>query len=76
MQVNGKHISWTHLKSLYDAKLSLPERSEGLYLMRKLSKEHINLTSYSMMRVDLAAEVSENIIMVFKMPQNICVLYH
>lgn len=58
MQINGKHITWEHLRSLYRAKMSLSERSEGLYLLKKLSKEHLDLTSYSRMRVDLAAEVS------------------
>lgn len=43
---------------LYDAKKSLLRRSEGLYILKKLSKEHLNLTSFSRMRVDLAAEVS------------------
>ncbi len=58
MQINGKHISWTHLKLLYDAKMSLAERSQGLYLLKKLSKDHVHLTSYSRMRVSLAAEVN------------------
>ena len=47
--------------SLYDAKISLAEKSQGLYLLKKLSKEHIHLTSYSRMRVDLAAEVCSNL---------------
>ena len=53
MQIRGKNISWQHLRTLYQAK-----RSNGLYLLKKLSKEHIDLSSYSRMRVDLAAEVS------------------
>ena len=32
-------------------------RSEGLFLLKKLSKEHLHLTSYSRMRVNLAVEV-------------------
>ena len=33
-------------------------RSSGLYLISKLKFEHINLTPFSRMRVDLAAQVS------------------
>ena len=33
-------------------------RSEGLALVKKLKYEHIHLSSYSKMRVDLAAQVS------------------
>ena len=58
MQIRGKNISWQHLCTLYQAKVSMMQRSNGLYLLKKLSKEHIDLTSYSRMRVDLAAEVS------------------
>lgn len=53
MQIRGKHISWQHLRTLYQAKISMAQRSNGLYLLKKLSKEHIDLTSYSRMRVDL-----------------------
>lgn len=42
---------------MYDAKVSLSSRSEGLFLLKKLSKEHLDLTSYSRMRVNLAVEV-------------------
>ena len=59
MQINGKDISWQHLRTLYDAKMSLVERSEGLFLLKKLSKEHLDLTSFSRMRVNLAAEVRD-----------------
>lgn len=38
--------------------VSMAQRSNGLYLFKKLSNAHIDLTSYSRMRVDLAAEVS------------------
>ena len=39
----------------------MSSRSEGLFLLKKLSKEHFDLTSYSRMRVDLAVEVGHNI---------------
>ena len=56
--MRGKNISWRHLQQLYDAKLAMSSRSSGLYLIQKLKQEHVNLTSFSRMRVDLAAEVS------------------
>lgn len=48
---------WHHLRSLLDSKIDLSARSDGLYLLKKLSKEHLDLTSFSRMRVDLAVEV-------------------
>ncbi len=48
---------WQQLWKLYNSKVSLSGRSEGLFLLKKLSKEHLDLTSYSRMRVDLAVEV-------------------
>ena len=41
------------MRELYEMTL----RSEGLTSLPKLKFEHVNLTSYSRMRVDLAAEV-------------------
>ena len=58
LQVNGKTISWRHLEELYQAKVALSNRSGGLYLLQKLKLEHIQLSSFSRMRVDLAAQVS------------------
>ena len=57
-QINGKRILWKHLRDLYEAKCAVAKRSQGLFLLKKLSREHLELTSYSRMRVDLAAEVS------------------
>jgi hypothetical protein len=56
-QNNGKDISWKHLKTLYEAKMSMAANSKGLYLFKKLTLEHVKLTSYSRMRVNLAAQV-------------------
>ena len=53
MQIRGKNISWQHLCTLYQAKVSMMQRSNGLY-----SRNCPRSTSYSRMRVDLAAEVS------------------
>ena len=36
----------------------MAERSQGLFILKKIEKEHVDLTSYSKMRVNLAAEVS------------------
>ena len=52
-QCKGKEIAWSHLISLYER-----NRSEaGLSLIPKLKFEHIYLTTFSKMRVDLAAQV-------------------
>jgi hypothetical protein len=51
-------ISWNHLKDLYLADNDISTAAPGLRLVPKLKYEHINLTSFSKMRVDLAAEVN------------------
>ena len=55
IQCNGKDISWSHLVRLYHNNRSAD--APGLALITKLKYEHIWLTSYSKMRVDLAAQV-------------------
>ena len=46
------------LSSIILIKGSMSERSGGLHLLTKLSYvEHVNLTSWSRMRVDLATQV-------------------
>ena len=53
-QCDGKEISWRHLEDLYRR-----NRGEtGLVLVLKLNYEHVRLTSFSKMRVDLATQVS------------------
>ena len=52
-QRNGKYILCTHLHRAYEASRS----ATGLYTT-KLKTDHLKLTSYSKMRVDLAAQVS------------------
>ena len=61
MQNNGQYISWQHLVDLYhkhrgDGTTPRP----GLSILHKIKMEHIQLTSYSKMRVDLAAQVKQN----------------
>ena len=50
----GKEISWQHLMILYEQDHG---RGSGLALVPKLKYEHVHLTSFSKMRVDLAAQV-------------------
>ena len=45
-------LFWSHIARLYYEDLE-----SGLKLVNKLISDHINLTSYSVMRVNLAAQV-------------------
>lgn len=56
-QVNGQSIKWSHVQELYDKKFTTSVASSGLSLLPKLKREHVHLTSFSRMRVDLAAQV-------------------
>lgn len=58
LQRNGQFIEWKHLQQLYEKLMRMAAQSKGLSLVPKLKEEHISLTSYSWMRVDLAAQVS------------------
>lgn len=58
MQKNGQFILWKHIRHLYEKMNGMAVQSKGLSLVPKLKMEHINLTSYSRMRVDLAAQVN------------------
>ena len=58
-QCNGKEIKWEHLAALYKRDSGAVKEAPGLSLVPKLKWEHIHLTSFSKMRVDLAAQVSE-----------------
>ena len=58
IQCNGKEISWSYLVNLYWRNRS--QETSGLALLPKLKYEHIELSSYSKMRVDLAAQVNEH----------------
>ena len=49
---NGKELLWTHISSAF-----YQDQENGLHLMPRLSVEHIELNSYSVMRVGLAAQV-------------------
>ncbi len=56
-QCKGKDILWSQLKLLYMKNRS--QETPGLALIPKLKYEHVELSSFSKMRVDLAAQVSE-----------------
>ena len=51
------HIQWSHLMNLYQQSRS-NKTTPGLTIIPKLKYEHVYLTSFSKMRVDLAAQVS------------------
>ncbi|PFX17055.1 Transposable element P transposase [Stylophora pistillata] len=49
---NGQHLLWQHITEIFYQDLD-----NGLKLLPRLSYEHVNLTPYSAMRVNLAAQV-------------------
>lgn len=53
-QNNGRDIAWRHVVNLYYRDQG---KASGLAMVQKLKFEHIHLTSFSKMRVDLAAQV-------------------
>ena len=57
IQSNGKPICWQHLEDLYLRDRGAERQSPGLCMVPKLKYEHLHLTSFSKMRVDLAAQV-------------------
>jgi hypothetical protein len=59
LQCNGMDISWSHLCELYTMDNDSNREAPGLRVIPKLKYEHIHLTSFSKMRVDLAAQVSQ-----------------
>lgn len=50
---NKGNISWKLVEDLYYNDVEM----NGLYLNKKLSYEHVQLTSFSKMKVNLAAQV-------------------
>ena len=49
---NGNYILWQHISQLF-----YQDIDSGLKLLPRLTYDHIHLTSYSVMRVNLAAQV-------------------
>ena len=58
IQCNGRYISWSHLTRLYNRDTAV---GEGIRMVPKLKFEHISLTSFSKMRVDLVAQVRNHL---------------
>ena len=56
-QINGQFISWQHIVDLYHKHKGNRSLTSGLSILTKIKWEHVHLTSYSKMRVDLAAQV-------------------
>jgi hypothetical protein len=52
---NGQDMLWSHIAALYYADLE-----QDLHQLPKLTIDHINLTSFSKMKVNLAAQVLSN----------------
>ena len=55
--MNGKKIEWKQLWDIFEKISAMSIKSQGLTIAPKLKREHLQLTSYSRMRVDLAAQV-------------------
>ena len=60
-RTNGYQISWKHIVDLYNKLTDMASKSKGITFNTKLKREHIELTSFSRMRVDLAAQVVQYI---------------
>jgi hypothetical protein len=54
---NGKSVRWQHVRDLYHRNSGARVECPGLSLLPKLKYEHVHLTAFSKMRVDLAAQV-------------------
>lgn len=62
MQCRGHNISWGHIIQLYYRNAGA---ASGLCLLPKVKYEHVFLTSRSKMRVDLAAQVENNLLNIY-----------
>ena len=58
LQCNGSPVDWKLIVELYERKAGMCTDTPGLSIVPKIKYEHIHLTSFSKMRVDLAAQVS------------------
>ena len=57
LQCNGRQIKWQNTVDLYKRNAGKNTETPGLSIAHKLKYEHIKLTNFSKMRVDLAAQV-------------------
>ena len=58
LQCNGSPVDWQLVVELYKRNAGMCTDTPGLSIVPKIKYEHIYLTSFSKMRVDLAAQVS------------------
>ncbi len=58
MQKNGQYIEWQQVCALVEKQSEMAASSHGISLIPKLKLEHVKLTPFSKMRVDLAVQVS------------------
>uniref|UniRef100_A0A1X7UIU0 Uncharacterized protein n=1 Tax=Amphimedon queenslandica TaxID=400682 RepID=A0A1X7UIU0_AMPQE len=54
--INGQDIKWATVIQLFEKHCLDNLRAPGLSILHKIHHEHIHLTSYSKMRVDLAVQ--------------------
>ena len=59
---NDHYLLWKHISDLYYSDLEL-----GLHQLPKLTIEHVMLTSYSKMRVNLAVQVTYSFVYILKL---------
>ena len=57
MQCCGQNINWGLIVKLYETNTGAVTSTPGLSLVPKPKLEHVRLTIFSKMRVDLAAQV-------------------
>ena len=57
VQCNGSDIKWKYITDLYLQNTEQVTETPGLSLVPKIKHEYVHLTSFSKMRVDLAAQV-------------------
>ena len=57
IQCNGSDMKWKCITDLYVRNTEQVTGTPGLSLMPKIKYEHVHLTRFSKMRVDLAAQV-------------------
>lgn len=55
LQCQGREIGWKHIVKLYDRNMGA---ATGISMVTKVKYEHVFLSSFSKMRVDLAAQVA------------------
>lgn len=55
LQFRGHSISWKYIWQLYE----IATKAAGVTTMPRLKYEHVHLTPFSKMRVDLAAQVKK-----------------